>query len=52
MVRATATMKVGEAQNTVIARCMDDVFGRLADISDYSRWMPKLGVGTTYYDKG
>jgi uncharacterized protein YndB with AHSA1/START domain len=52
--------------NTVIARPIDEVFGRLTDISDYSRWMPKLGVfirsgetsrgpvgvGTTYYDKG
>jgi len=52
--------------NTVIARPIDDVFGRLTDISAYSRWMPKLGVfirsgqtsegsvwvGTTYYDTG
>ena len=52
--------------NTFIARPIDDVFGRLTDISEYSRWMPKLGVfirssqtsegpvgvGTTYYDKG
>jgi uncharacterized protein YndB with AHSA1/START domain len=52
--------------NTVIARPIDDVFGRLTEISEYSRWMPKLGmfikssqtsegpvgVGTTYYDKG
>ena len=51
---------------TVIARPIDDVFGRLTDLSGYSRWMPKLGVfirssqtsegpvglGTTYYDKG
>ena len=50
----------------VIARPIDDVFGRLTDLSDYARWMPKLGVfirsgqtsegpvgvGTTYYDKG
>ena len=49
-----------------IARPIDDVFGRLTDLSDYSRWMPTLavfirsgqtsegpvGVGTTYYDKG
>jgi uncharacterized protein YndB with AHSA1/START domain len=52
--------------NAVIARPIDDVFGRLSDISAYSRWMPKLGVfirsgqtskgpvglGTSYYDKG
>jgi len=52
--------------NTVIARPIDDVFGRLTDLSAYSGWMPKLGVfirsgqtsegsvgvGTTYYDKG
>jgi uncharacterized protein YndB with AHSA1/START domain len=52
--------------DTVIARPIDDVFGRLTDLSEYSRWMPKLGVfirssqtsegpvgmGTTYYDKG
>ena len=52
--------------NAVIARPIDDVFGRLTDISAYSRWMPKLGVfirsrqtsegpvglGTNYYDKG
>ena len=52
--------------DTVIARPIDDVFGRLVALSDYSRWMPKLGVfitsnqtsegpvgvGTTYYDKG
>jgi uncharacterized protein YndB with AHSA1/START domain len=50
----------------VIARPIDDVFRRLTDLSDYSRWMPRLGVfirsgqtsegpvgvGTTYYDKG
>jgi len=50
----------------VIARPIDDVFGRLTELSEYSRWMPKLGifietrqtsegplgVGTTYYDKG
>jgi len=52
--------------DTVIALPIDDVFGRLTDLSDYSRWMPRLGVfiksgqtsegpvgvGTTYYDKG
>lgn len=52
--------------DTVIARPIDDVYGRLTDLSDYSRWMRKLGVyisggqtsegpvgvGTTYYDKG
>jgi uncharacterized protein YndB with AHSA1/START domain len=52
--------------NAVIARPIDDVFGRLTDISGYTRWMPKLGVfirsrqtsegpvglGTSYYDKG
>jgi uncharacterized protein YndB with AHSA1/START domain len=52
--------------NMVIARPIGDVFGRLVEISEYSRWMPKLGVfirsgqisegpvgaGTTYYDKG
>lgn len=52
--------------NTVIARPIDEVFGRLTDISDYSRWMPQfgvfisssqtsagpVGVGTTYCDKG
>jgi uncharacterized protein YndB with AHSA1/START domain len=51
---------------TVIARPIDDVFDRLTAVSDYSRWMPRLGVfirsgqtsegpvgvGTTYYDKG
>jgi uncharacterized protein YndB with AHSA1/START domain len=51
---------------TVIARPIDDVFSRITDLSDYCRWMPKLGVfirssqtsegpvgvGTTYYDKG
>jgi uncharacterized protein YndB with AHSA1/START domain len=50
----------------VIARPIDDVFARLTDLSDYSRWMPRLGVfissgqtsedpvgaGTTYYDRG
>ena len=30
--------------DTVIARPIDDVFGRLTDLSDYSRWMPTLGV--------
>ena len=52
--------------NTVVARPIEDVFGRLTDLSDYSRWMPKLGIflrcaqtsegpvgeGTTYYDRG
>ena len=52
--------------DTVIAQPIDDVFGRLTNLSDYSRWMPRLGVfirskqtsqgpvgvGTTYYDKG
>src|SRR5438105_2568455 len=52
--------------DTVIARPIDDVFGQLTDLSDYSRWMRKKGiflsagqtsegpvaVGTTYYDKG
>jgi uncharacterized protein YndB with AHSA1/START domain len=50
----------------IIARPIDEVFGRLTDLSDYSRWMPTsgvfirsgqtsegpVGVGTTYYDKG
>src|SRR5438270_10161143 len=27
--------------DTVIARPIDDVFGRLTDLSEYSRWMPK-----------
>ena len=30
--------------NTVVARPIEDVFGRLTDLSGYSRWMPKLGV--------
>ena len=52
--------------DTFIARPIGEVFGRLTDLSDYSRWMPKrgvfirsgqtsegpVGVGTTYYDKG
>ena len=52
--------------NTVVARPIEDVFARLTDLSEYSRWMPKLGIflrcaqtsegpvgmGTTYYDKG
>jgi uncharacterized protein YndB with AHSA1/START domain len=52
--------------NTVVARPIEDVFGRLTDLSDYSRWMPKVGIflrcaqtsegpvgeGTTYYDRG
>ena len=52
--------------NTVVARPIEDVFGRLTDLPGYSRWMPKLGVfgrcdqtlegpvgvGTTYYDRG
>ena len=52
--------------NTHVARPIEDVFGRLTDLSDYSRWMPKLGMfgrcdqtsegpvgeGTTYYDRG
>ena len=52
--------------NTLVARPIEDVFGRLTDLSDYSRWMPKLGIfvrcgqtsegpvgeGTTYYDRG
>ena len=52
--------------NTVVARPIEDVFARLTDFSDYSRWMPKLGIflrcdqtsegsvgeGTTYYDRG
>jgi uncharacterized protein YndB with AHSA1/START domain len=52
--------------NTLIARPTEDVFARLTDFSDYSRWMPKLGIflecgqisegplgeGTTYYDRG
>ena len=52
--------------NTVVARPIEDIFGRLTDLSDYSRWMPKLGIfvrcgqtsegpvgeGTTYYDRG
>ena len=52
--------------DTFIARPIDDVFGRLTALSDYSQWMPGLGVfirsgqtsndpvgaGTTYYDRG
>ena len=52
--------------NTVVARPPEDVFARLTDFSDYSRWMPKVGIfvecgqtsegpvgeGTTYYDRG
>jgi len=52
--------------DAVIARPIDDVFGRLIDLPDYSRWMPRfgvfirsgqtsegpIGVGTTYYDRG
>jgi uncharacterized protein YndB with AHSA1/START domain len=52
--------------DSVIARPIDDVFGRLVDLRDYARWMPRLGmfirsgqtsegpvgVGTTYYDRG
>ena len=30
--------------DTVIARPIDDVFGRLTHLSEYSCWMPKLGV--------
>jgi uncharacterized protein YndB with AHSA1/START domain len=51
--------------NTAVARPIEDVFGRLTDLSDYSRWMPKLGmfvrsaqtsedpvsIGTSYYDR-
>jgi uncharacterized protein YndB with AHSA1/START domain len=50
----------------IIARPIDAVFGRLTDLSDYSRWMPTVGMfissgqtseglvgmGTTYYDRG
>jgi uncharacterized protein YndB with AHSA1/START domain len=50
----------------IIARPIEDVFDRLTDLSDYSRWMPAfgvfirsaqtskglIGVGTTYYDRG
>ena len=50
----------------IIGRPIDDVFGRITNLSDYSRWMPKtgvfirsgqtsegpVGVGTTYYDTG
>ena len=52
--------------DTVIKRPVEDVFERLVDISDYSKWMPESGVfirstqtsegpvgkGTTYNDKG
>jgi uncharacterized protein YndB with AHSA1/START domain len=52
--------------DTVIARPIGDVFGQITNLSDYSRWMRKLGIfvrseqtsegpvamGTTYYDKG
>ena len=52
--------------NMIVARPIEDVFARLTDFSDYSRWMPKLGIfvecgqtseglvgeGTTYYDRG
>jgi uncharacterized protein YndB with AHSA1/START domain len=52
--------------DAVIARPIDEVFSRLIDLSDYSRWMPRfgvfiksgqisagpVGVGTTYYDRG
>ena len=51
--------------NTHVARPIEDVFARLTDFSDYSRWMPKLGVfggcdqtseglvgiGSTYHDR-
>ena len=30
--------------NTLVARPIEDIFGRLTDLSDYSRWMPKLGI--------
>lgn len=52
--------------NTVIKRPVEDVFERLININDYSKWMPKSGVfimskqtsngpvgkGTTFYDRG
>ena len=52
--------------DTVMASPIDDVFGRLIDLADYARWMPKrglfirsvqtstgpVGVGTTYDDRG
>jgi uncharacterized protein YndB with AHSA1/START domain len=52
--------------NTLIARPIEEVFGRLTDLSGYSRWMPRFGIflesgqtsegpvgeGTTYYDRG
>ena len=52
--------------DVVIARPMDEVFGRLIALSDYARWMPKrglfirslqtsagpVGMGTTYDDQG
>lgn len=51
--------------NTLVARPPEGVFARLTDFSDYSRWMPKLGIfiesgqtseapvgeGATYYDR-
>jgi uncharacterized protein YndB with AHSA1/START domain len=47
--------------NTHVARPVEDVFGRLTNLSDYSRWMPNgrcdqtsegpVGKGTTYYDR-
>ncbi len=50
----------------IVARPVEEVFDRLTDLSDYSRWMPTFGVfirsgltsegpvgtGTTYYDRG
>ncbi len=42
--------------NTVVARPIEDVFARLTDLSDYPRWMPKLGMfgrcGQTSEDPG
>ena len=52
--------------DSVIKRPAEDVFERLTDISDYSKWMPRSGVfiksektsagpvekGSKYYDKG
>jgi uncharacterized protein YndB with AHSA1/START domain len=64
-VKSEAPM-VRVALDLVIARPIDDVFRRLTDLPDYSRWMPRLGVfiksgrtsegpvgvGATYYDRG
>lgn len=64
--RSSGPHSVQVELDLVIARPIDEVFGRLTDLSDYARWMPRLGVfirsgqtskgpvgvGTTYYDTG